>query len=84
MLSPSRKRATRWGVSRTILPAPLGGAAALTASQAAAQTAVEHHVQNAADHGCPHPTISDRASVMAAARREQLLDDLEAAVGERW
>jgi hypothetical protein len=42
------------------------------AVRAAAQTVVEHHFQDAVDHGCPHSTISDRASAMAAARREQI------------
>ncbi|WBO69542.1 hypothetical protein [Streptomyces camelliae] len=41
-------------------------------------------VQDAADRGCLYPTISNRAPVMAAARREQLYDNLDAAVGEQW
>ncbi|MFJ5036023.1 hypothetical protein ACIQB5_50565 [Streptomyces sp. NPDC088560] len=54
------------------------------AVQTAARTVVEHHVRDAADHGCPHLTIRDRASAMAATRREQLLDNLDAAVTESW
>ncbi|MEU8976463.1 hypothetical protein AB0D11_46215 [Streptomyces monashensis] len=32
-----------------------------TPQWSAAQTVAEHHVQDSAGHGCPHPTISDRA-----------------------
>ncbi|WEP00690.1 hypothetical protein A6P39_044055 (plasmid) [Streptomyces sp. FXJ1.172] len=55
-----------------------------SAVQAAARTVVEHHVQDAAGHGCPYPSVSDRAFAMAAARREQLLDDLDAVAVEPW
>jgi hypothetical protein len=60
------------------------GTGEFTAVQEAARRVLHHHVQEAAGQGQPHPTIRDRAPVMAGACRRQLLKDLERVEGEQW